>query len=121
MLSETLMHKSLEDEAPKYHLTESEPLWADPPKRTEPIMTPTEYMGAARVSEYGVAGQIDIEVHCSDRVIEVGPFCMTLSEACQLALAIMDGVHWFIRQPERLRIAQELAALQRECEEAPIV
>ena len=145
MLSEPLKTESLEDEAPRYRLTENEPLWADmctpppasPAQTTEymraarakdcvqnnycyPART-TEYMGVARVSQYGVPGQIDIEVHCIDGFIEVGPFRMTVAEGCQLALAIMDGVNWFVREPERLRIAQDLAKLYRECEEAPIV
>ena len=122
---------SFEDEAPvAYILTEGEPLTSSV---LTPVLTPgktrdlapgpqlNEWIGSARGQHADLTELTELKVFVTDAAqVEMGRWTLTLPEAITLACTLMDACHFIVRMPHRDRVEAELAALHRECEEAPL-
>lgn len=121
---------SYEDEALAYALVEGEPLVS--PVLT-PVLTPgksrdlapapetREWIGSAMGQDADQVDSTEVKVWVTeDGGVEMGRWTFSLPEAITLACTLMDACHFIVRRPHRDRLEAELAALHRECEEAPV-
>jgi hypothetical protein len=122
---------SYEDEAPvAYALKEGEPL-------VSPVMTPVltpgksgdlapmpqthEWIGSAMGQHADLPETLEVKVWVTEGgQVCLAPLTFSLEEAITLACTLMDACHFIVRRPHRDRVEAELAALHRECEEAPV-